>query len=154
MSRRDSSSRKRDGVLSRLLGRGSANRRARAKRPQSLTCDRCARPVLAGSARCIHCGNRLAAPPEPGPTKGPRLTGVEREILMATITAERELRRIFVLDNEGPHEGEIKAGNQRLYGSDAVAAVERLMRDGYVFPVEEACFALTREGVRVATNLV
>jgi hypothetical protein len=78
------------------------------------------------------------------------LTELHRKILVATFIAEE--RRIYVLA-DGPHEGEVKAGGQRLYGNEAVLAVESLMRDGYVFPVDDGCFALTREGRRTAINL-
>ena len=145
------------GWITRVVWGGGSDPSARggSAKARASSCGHCDRPVPRGSTRCQFCGARTAIPNDNAlaiqRSKGRSLSEVQRKILVATFTAEE--RRIYVLGVNGPHEGEVKAGGQRLYGNEAIAAVEHLMRDGYVFPVDEGCLALTREGRRTANHL-
>jgi len=144
-----------------------------AGRVQKRMCGNCHGPVGAAAHRCPHCGYRLAHPnpprtddrPDPGrpepddPEPGRRdsthdLSDLERRILIAVLGAPVSTPAIHVLPTAEVREGEIKAGEQRLYGTQAVQAVEALSKAGYVARRgEDLSYGLTEAGARLAVSL-
>jgi hypothetical protein len=82
---------------------------------------------------------------------GADLTELEIEILIAA--AEIDPPRIRSYRTTGSEDGEIKAGNSRMEGGDAVDAVDRLLEIGFVEPADESGFTLTPDGLQTASLL-
>ncbi len=118
-------------------------------------CETCAGRVVEGISRCPHCGNQVAAPefdPRGEPT-GRELSALEKRILIAAVKAPGGSYIIHVLPTSDRIEGEIKAGDERLCGIEAVEAVEALHRAGYVEREHDCSVRLTDDGQRLACSL-
>lgn len=133
-------------------------------------CPRCHCRVRHGLPRCPSCGQRMAAQdlathgaaesdtqPATGGTTRDGFTSyvldeLQRQILAAA-TAQGQPSPIFVLAAAGSGEGEVKAGEQRLFGNVAVAALIGLTSEGLVTETEDARFELTEAGKRVGDFL-
>ena len=160
--------------LGRLFRRGAERRsllsrrtRSRGRADESGTvevkpCKSCGRRINTAIPRCPNCGTRNQVPiPE---TLGhpavdlqaeivAGLSELQKQILIASLDDVADDPAIHVMRVVGPGEGEIKAGSQRLYGNEAVEAVEALLSTGFVTRCHESGFELTDEGRRIATAL-
>ena len=150
-----------------MFSRSVRSARSMVKRKRSMaagaTCPRCRQPVRASAPRCPGCGNRLfiksaAAPIKielPKQAEAPKvvpqfdLSEIQRRIL----TAAREGGSIFVYRLPGPDEGEVKSGDERFFGDDAVTAVATLIAPGLITELGEDRFELTRAGQQLADSL-
>lgn len=168
------------GWLSRVFGTEDPSCRPRkrndprgvqaARQVEKRLCGNCRGPVGAAAHRCPHCGYRLAHPNPPRTDDRPVRSGpddpasarrdsthglsdLERRILIAVLGAPVSGLAIHVLPTEELREGEIKAGDQRLYGTQAVQAVEALWKAGYVTRGEDLSYGLTESGARLAVSL-
>lgn len=137
-------------------GRGS--RKRRPGRPSVATCARCGVRLRPNSVRCVQCGARAAGAPAPETTRSARTQGVghreavEAELLVAAVTTGDG--SLVVSPPHGQDQGEIKAGERRFYGTDAMSAVETLFRAGSIESTGPDRFGVTRPGrVRVAAAL-
>lgn len=130
-------------------------------------CRQCHRPVLVQVPRCPQCGARRPATAAPSPSAPAPDTGgdvrpdgfkrymldpLQRQILAAAATEGRSLP-IYVMPGKRGGDGEVKAGAQRLFGDEALAAVIGLISLGLAVEVDEACFGLTTEGERAGALL-
>jgi len=147
-------------MLPRRAGsRGNADKNGAG---QAGPCKSCGRRINTAIPRCPHCGTRNQVPiPE---THGhphedlhaeiaAQLSELQKQILIASLEEVADDPAIHVMRVIGPGEGEIKAGSQRLYGNEAVEAVEALLSTGFVARRHESGFELTAEGRRIATTL-
>jgi len=142
-----------------------SKRRKAGRGTETQTCQSCRRHIGVQARRCPHCGSKLKAigPSElvqpaahPGATSpGPNgeLTELQKRILLAARSGRRGKNLIYVLPPLGAREGEIKAGDERLYGNEAVDTVTELVGRGYVAPQDDNCFSLTDAGERLAADL-
>ncbi|MDH3628914.1 MAG: hypothetical protein OEV00_10170 [Acidobacteriota bacterium] len=129
--------------------------------------------MTANSVRCFACGTRVQSggPPavpstnaidrQPRPRKKGNtpnkqknwweydLDDVQKEILAAAARGNT----IYVYGGEGSIEGEVKAGDERFYGNEAVAAVAKLVEPGLLEKTDDDCFELTDDGACLATSL-
>ena len=141
-------------------------------------CQQCRAALPAGSARCLKCGNRtkpgargrvlsaanrlepqlpLVTAPRAArnPTPSPELSEIQREILIAAQQGSVGMKSIYVMGTKkGDADGEVKSGNQRFFGNEAVAAVVALLGPGLIEPIAEDAFELTETGLHSAVNLV
>jgi hypothetical protein len=143
----------------RARSRGRADETGAVK---ASPCKSCGRRINTAIPRCPHCGTRNQIPiPE---THGhphadlhaeivAQLSELQKQILIASLEDVAVDPAIHVMRVIGPGEGEIKAGSQRLYGNEAVEAVEALLSTGFVSRCHESGFELTEEGRRIATEL-
>lgn len=60
---------------------------------------------------------------------------------------------IYVMGTGPTEQGEVKAGGQRLFGDEALAALIGLTAQGLVIEVGDACFGLTTAGERAGAVL-
>jgi hypothetical protein len=150
-----------------MFGRSVKTSRSmtRGKRHKAVesTCPRCRQLVRASAPRCPGCGNRLffkseATPikielPEQTVTSEPvpqyDLSEIQRRIL----TAAREGGSIFVYRLPGPDEGEVKSGNERFFGDEAVTALATLVAPGLIAETGEDRFELTAAGQKLVESL-
>jgi hypothetical protein len=88
----------------------------------------------------------------PSPTVN--LSDIQKQILMAAQQGQVGQKSIYVMGTQGAADGEVKSGNQRFFGNDAVAAVVALLAPGLIEPVAEDAFELTETGLHSAVNLV
>ncbi len=115
--------------------------------------------MRAGALRCPGCGARIfvqqatvepveAVRPEPMETTFD-LTELQKEIMLAAVESGPGNSPIYVCGRSGA-QGEIKAGERRIFGNDAVAAVVGLLAQGLVSRTEdEDCFKPTEVGARL-----
>ena len=76
------------------------------------------------------------------------LSEIQTEILLAA-----DGREILVLGNQQREEGEVKAGDHRFEGNEAVAAVAGLAGLKLISPEGEDSFRLTAAGTKLAQTL-
>ncbi len=74
------------------------------------------------------------------------LTDTQKDILFAAGKGSKE---IVVCGTDQQNEGEIKAGDQRFYGNDAVATVAVFVASRLIEPTGEDRFRLTADGVKL-----
>jgi len=170
MTRRRDRSPQRVSWFRRILGgverTARKARRVRSRGADGATkvspCKSCRRRIGILVRRCPHCGTQNYFPRADGPTHAEpdpcneiiaQLSELQKQILVASLDETVEDPAIHVLRMVGPDEGEIKAGSQRLFGNDAVEAVEALLSTGFVARCQESGFELTEEGRRVAAVL-
>jgi len=75
-----------------------------------------------------------------------KLTDTQKDILVASQGGSKQ---ITVCGHDARAEGEVKSGDQRFYGDEAVAAVAALAGPGLIAAHGEDCFRLTPEGTRL-----
>ena len=150
-----------------MFGRSVSSARSMVKRKRSraagTTCPRCRQPVRASAPRCPGCGNRLFIKSAATPIKielpkqSEILEAVPQydlsEIQRRILTSAREGGAIFIYRLPGPDEGEVKSGNERFFGDEAVTAVATLIAPGLVTELGEDRFELTRAGQQLADSL-
>jgi len=78
------------------------------------------------------------------------LSDMQKQILAAAVSGGDQ---IFVVGTNSGTEGEVKAGDQRFYGNEAVVAVATLVGPGLISPQGDDCFRLTSDGSRLAQTL-
>jgi hypothetical protein len=137
-------------------------------------CMRCRKRIRKDANRCPHCGAKLAsftpnaARPSMAAAKvasggqgletlrkeaelrdqAGQLSFLERKILLAVHFSEQP---VHVMRPHGSTEGEIKAGAERIFGNDAVLAIDGMLSRGWVEPFGDLAFQLTGDGRRVAS---
>jgi len=135
-------------------------------------CPKCNRPSQPNSRRCLHCGGRIHVEPaaagsaeapelrrktDPGGGIGPEpkfdLSNSQTQILLGALGDEHDPSPVFVYGEPGPAEGEVKAGECRLYGDDAVVAVAELVSFGLLVLAGKDRFDLTDQASRLARSL-
>jgi len=79
-----------------------------------------------------------------------KLSEMQKRILSAAATAQM----IFVCGNDAKAEGEVKSGDERFHGNEAVAAVAALAGPGLISPHGDDCFRLTQDGTKLAITLL
>lgn len=123
-------------------------------------CNRCKARLPVGARRCMKCGGQVFAVESVGPAEAARnererllrkykLSEIQKRILSAAAKAQE----IFVCGNDESAEGEVKSGDERFYGDEAVAALAALAGPGLVSPHGEDCFRLTDDGTKLARTL-
>jgi len=140
-------------------------------------CPRCSVRVPAGSTRCPVCGSRIvlgeaaaakaraaaeavaanrAAESNDTPVLQETqvdLSELQKQILIATLGEQLDGDPIYVFADRGPDEGEVKAGETRLYGDEAVVAVAGLVACGLVRPNGDDSYELTAQASILARSL-
>lgn len=127
------------------------------RRKTGSACGKCQTPMPTGARRCMKCGAQIFAAEQLSPAEALRakrdrilrkydLTDVQKEILTAAGKGSKE---IAVCGTNQQDEGEIKAGDQRFYGNEAVATVAAFVAARLIEPNGEDCFRLTAEGERL-----
>ena len=143
-----------------LLGLGKSRKRRRRshKSPEALrrsglvACKGCQAPIRQGTPRCPQCGARVIVPPARLPSVAKLdLSDLQNKILEAASGSES--RSIHVLSPKGSDEGEVKAGDLRLTGDDALTAVDKMWRAGLVEPRDDTSFVLTENGQKAVDRL-
>ena len=130
-------------------------------RAAASTCSRCNAPLPGRARRCIRCGAQVFVAPEVDPQAEARvkrerllrkygLNEIQTAILAAASTGTRS---IFVVGSDTVGEGEVKSGDQRFYGNDAVMAIAALAGPGLIAPQGDDCFRLTDAGERLVKAL-
>ena len=76
---------------------------------------------------------------------------MQQEILLAAWRRNRG--PIYVCGKNGGAEGEVKSGDERFYGNEAVVAIAGLIAPGLIVGVGDDCFTLTDDGARLAVML-
>ncbi len=137
------------------IGDRTKSRSRASRRRGTLVCETCGGRVSDGVVRCPLCGNQVACPDAPGVADSARrsLSEIEKRILIAAVKGPDGCYIIHVLPTSDRVEGEIKAGNQRLYGQKAIAAVEALQHSGYVERGQDQTLKLTDQGQKLAAAL-
>lgn len=126
----------------------------RERRKQGTACTKCSAALPPGARRCMKCGAKVFVAEAVSPAEQLRqkrdrilkkynLSDVQRNILFAAGAGSRE---IVVCATDQRNEGEVKAGDQRFYGNDAVAAVAAFVAARLIEPKGEDCFRLTADG--------
>ncbi len=105
-----------------------------------------------GLSRCRRCGARVPVAAHPG--RGHGLNDLQKRILLAAIEGGNGDTAIHVLWPLGAETGEIKAGDKRLGGREAVDAVQALFSSGYLARHEDTSFRLTRSGRSLAGSIL
>ena len=150
-------------MFGRSLKTSRSTANGKRRKAADSTCPRCRQPVRASAPRCPGCGNRLfyksAATPTkielpeqlatPEPASQYELSKIQRRIL----TAAHEGGSIYVYRLPGPDEGEVKSGNERFFGDEAVTALATLIAPGLVAELGEDQFELTKAGQQLAASL-
>lgn len=128
-------------------------------------CPRCSVRVAPGSPRCPVCGSKIAigesaapklensADSPTLPEAPPDLSELQKQILISTLGEQLHGEPIFVFGDRGPDEGEVKAGETRLYGDDAVVAVAGLVACGLIRPSGDDTYELTAQAALLARSL-
>lgn len=135
-------------------------------------CPRCKKPSKPDSRRCLHCGGRIHVEPaaagspaapelrrktDPGVNFGPEpkydLSETQKQILLGALGDQYDPGPVLVYSEPGPAEGEVKAGDCRLYGDDAVVAVAELVAFGLLVLSGKDRFDLTDQACRLARSL-
>lgn len=124
------------------------------RRKKSSGCAKCGTPMPAGAGRCMKCGAKNVVTDEVSPAEQLRqkrerilrkynLTEVQKNILFA---AGKSSKEIVVCGADRQNEGEVKAGDLRFYGNEAVAAVAVFVASRLIEPRGGDCFRVTPEG--------
>ena len=81
------------------------------------------------------------------------LSEMQKNILAAAAAAAAGAKReITVLGNNRKAQSEVKSGDQRFYGNEAVEAIAALAGPGLISPHGEDCFRLTLEGAKLVAT--
>ena len=121
---------------------------------QASRCTRCRVRLSAKAVRCMQCGTRVIREEEKDAAQEAlekrqklvrryALNDTQKEILAAAAADDGS---IFVCGSDGNTEGEVKAGQQRFYGNDAVAAIAALVVPGLISPLGGDRFGVTDAG--------
>ncbi len=127
------------------------------RRKKGSACTKCNTPMPPGAGRCMKCGAKVFVAEQVSPAEQLRqkrerilrkynLTDVQKDILFAAGKGSKE---IVVCGMDRQNEGEIKAGDQRFYGNDAVATVAAFVASRLIEPKGGASFRLTGDGERL-----
>jgi len=132
-------------------------------------CRNCKALLPPAAFRCAACGARLlqkqgSAAAEAGAAEAvdpegstasaastPKIGDLERRILNSA--AADNTKRIVTLDASGVGTGEVKAGNDRYEGNDALEAIRVLLRSGYIAEWGDGTYAITPEGQTLVASL-
>ena len=153
------------GIRDFLKGIGAKKpkrRRRERRRPTRkagssfIDCTHCQTRVKKTLPRCPNCGTRVVLPTSAAEDaqagkayEGNGLDAYQKKLLLATHASTD--RQIYVLPSSGSQEGEVKAGSLRIYGDEALRAVSRLDKEGFVNRIDDHTFELTEEGCLTAT---
>ncbi len=132
-------------LLTRLFafaGKGERSSATASTRKAGPPCEQCGAANRHNARRCMQCGLRLAFA-DPGQT-GSILSELEEQILIAATELDRD--RIYSIPSVGDAKGELKAGNIRIYGEEALRALESLVGNGLVEPETEGSHVVTAYG--------
>ena len=124
-------------------------------------CNRCRALLPQGARRCLKCGAQVFVVQEVDPAEAARnererllrkynLSETQTNVLSA---AAEDSKEITVCGTDSKAEGEVKSGNQRFYGDEAVAAVAALAGLGLIAPHSEDCFRLTPDGTKLLKTI-
>ena len=131
------------------------------RKTKGSVCNKCNARLPHGARRCMKCGAKIFVVEEVDPAEAARqdrarllrkynLSKMQKNILAAAVEGSKQ---ITVLGNDTQAEGEVKSGEQRFYGDEAVAAVAALAGPGLIAPHGEDCFRLTSEGTNVVKTM-
>jgi len=157
-----------------LGGQGSGARtragtRAGGKPFRFVRCKQCSWQVAVGVRRCPRCGAKIitakeraamaaaaeAAAKESGSSsqaEGPQdSTTVQMRILAGSLHSDDG--QIHVQPQKGDDRGEVRAGTWRIYGAEAIDAVDALLHAGLVERKDATTLVLTPDGQKAATAL-
>lgn len=81
------------------------------------------------------------------------LSETQERILIEALGDQYDAGPVFVYREPGPAAGEVKAGDCRLYGDEAVIAVAELVAAGLLVVAEDDRCDLTPEAARLARSL-
>jgi hypothetical protein len=130
-------------------------------------CKQCSWVGALGTRRCPQCGakfitakeravlaekEKAAAEEASSASEGPQdSTSVQMRILAGSLQAED--LQIHVQPKKGDDRGEVRAGTWRIYGTEAIDAVDALLHAGLVERKDDSTFVLTTDGQKAATAL-
>jgi RNA polymerase subunit RPABC4/transcription elongation factor Spt4 len=124
-------------------------------------CRNCSAVLSPSAFRCPACGARVlqdqsdtareASAPARGKRPPAELGELERRILLSA-SADRATR-IATMQATSSAPGEVKAGADRYEGDAALAAVDALLRLGYIVEWGDGSYAVTPEGMTQAGKI-
>jgi len=139
------------------------------KRFRYVRCKQCSWQVALGVHRCPRCGAKIVTAKEraaqaaideaaaadsssSAQPEGPHdTTAVQMRILAGSLQADDG--QIYVHPKKGDDKGEVRAGTWRVYGTEAVDAVDELLHAGLVERKDATTFVLTTDGQKAASAL-
>jgi DNA-directed RNA polymerase subunit RPC12/RpoP len=139
------------------------------QRVRLVRCKQCDWRGALGTRRCPQCGAKIITAKEraeqaaleaaaatdtssSAPAEGPQdSTAVQMRILAGSLHADDG--QIHVHPQQGDDEGEVRAGTWRVYGAEAVDAVDALLHAGLVERKDATTFVLTTDGQKAASAL-
>lgn len=135
-----------------MIGRSKSNGSA---------CNRCRARLPQGARRCLKCGAQVFVVQDVDSAEAARnervrllrkynLSAMQKDILSAAAEGSKE---ITVCGTDSKAEGEVKSGDQRFYGDEAVAAVAALAGPGLIAPDGEDCFRLSPDGTKLVKTI-
>ena len=80
------------------------------------------------------------------------ISDLQQQVLLATASGDGP-HRIYIMSGDENGGGEIKAGQQRILGDQAVWAVRALALGGYVEVEKDDCFRLTPAGSQAVRRI-
>ncbi len=130
------------------------------RKAKGSVCKRCKARLPLGARRCMKCGAQVFNTQVVDPAEAARnererllrkckLSEIQKRILSAAAKAQE----IFVCGTDDSAEGEVKSGDERFYGNEAVMAVAALAGPGLISPDGEDRFRLTHDGTKLAQTL-
>ena len=130
------------------------------RKEKGSACKRCKARLPRGAQRCMKCGAQVFLVQGVDSAEAVRnererllqkykLNEMQKRILSAAASAQE----IFVCGKDSTSEGEVKSGEERFHGNEAVAAVAALAGPGLILPHGEDCFRLTQDGAKLAQTL-
>ena len=131
------------------------------RKAKGAACNKCKARLPQGARRCMKCGAKIFVVQAVDPAEAERnarvrllrkydLSEMQKEILAAAMGGSKE---ITVCGNDSKAEGEVKSGDQRFYGDEAVAAVAALAGPGLIALHGEDCFRLTPDGTKLVKTI-
>lgn len=139
------------------------------KKIRLMRCKQCSWVGALGTRRCPQCGAKFITSKEraalaaqetaaaaessaAAKTAGPKsTTAVQMRILAGSLQADDG--QIHVQPKQGSDKGEVRAGTWRIYGTEAVDAVDELLHAGLLERKDATTFVLTTDGQKAATAL-
>lgn len=130
-------------------------------------CRGCKKRIGRSIGRCPHCGTKsqvgkssqAAGARQDGPQSDEAakvsagLNEIHKRILIAALNGTGDDSKVYLLGSLDSQHKEVKAGDRRLIGEEALDAVTDLLNTGYLQRAEDRGFGLSQEGRRVAALL-